>query len=120
MATSRSPKADPQVYALREIILGLIRQEDRDLSARQLAVFLICYREDEPQTVRGLAAALNVAKPAITRALDRLEEENFIRRKIDPLDRRSVLAMRTSAGSAFFRDLRQIVAHAGKAAGLPE
>ena len=32
---------------------ALVRLERRDLSNRQLAAFLICYGEDEPQTVQG-------------------------------------------------------------------
>ena len=44
-------------------------------------MFLTCYLDDEAQTVRGLAAKLNVAKPAITRALDRLSEFDLVRRK---------------------------------------
>ena len=39
--------------------------------------------------MRGLAAKLAVSKPAITRALDRLSEFDLVRRKTDPLDRRS-------------------------------
>src|SRR4029077_8639391 len=85
-----------------------------DLTARQLGVFLTCYLEDEPQTVRGLAAKLNVAKPVITRSLDRLSEFELVRRKTDPLDRRSVLVQRTMAGNGFMRDLRRILAEAGK------
>ena len=58
---------------------------------------------------RGLAADLNVSKPAITRALDRLSEFELVRRKIDPLDRRSVLVQRTSKGNSFMRDLTKTV-----------
>jgi DNA-binding MarR family transcriptional regulator len=75
---------------------------------------LTCYREDEAQTVRGLAAKLDVSKPAITRALDRLSEFDLVRRKTDPLDRRSVLVQRTVAGNGFMRDLKTILANAGK------
>ena len=35
------------------VVAGLIRQEGADLTARQLAVFLICYIEEGPHTVRG-------------------------------------------------------------------
>ncbi|HEY4172546.1 MAG TPA: MarR family transcriptional regulator, partial [Rhodopila sp.] len=55
---------------------------------------------------------LNVSKPAITRALDRLGELDLARRKVDPLDRRSVLVQRTTKGSAFLRDLRNIMTEA--------
>ena len=36
----------------------------------------------------------------------------LVRRKTDPLDRRSVLVQRTAAGMAFLRDLRKILAEA--------
>jgi DNA-binding MarR family transcriptional regulator len=64
--------------------------------------------------VRGLAAKLNVSKPAITRALDRLAEFDLVRRKTDPLDRRSVLVQRTAAGMAYLREVRTILAKAGQ------
>ena len=76
-------------------------------------MFLICYLDDEAQTVRGLAVKLSVSKPAITRALDRLTEFDLVRRKIDPLDRRSVLAQHTATGMAFLRDLNKILSEAG-------
>ena len=45
---------------------------------------------------------LKVSKPAITRARIALSEFHLVRRKTDPLDRRSVLAQRTATGTAFF------------------
>jgi DNA-binding MarR family transcriptional regulator len=68
---------------------------------------LTSYLEEEAQTVRGMAAKLSVSKPAITRALDRLSEFDLVRRKTDPLDRRSVLVQRTIAGAGFMRDLKK-------------
>jgi len=97
------------VNVLRSTIVALVRQEGPDMSARQLGVFLTCYLESEAQTVRGLATKLNVAKPAITRALDRLSEFDLARRKKDPLDRRSVLVQRTATGMAFLRELRTML-----------
>jgi flagellar hook assembly protein FlgD len=70
------------------------------------------YLTDGPHTVRGLAAELNVSKPAITRALDRLGELDLARRKVDPMDRRSILVQRTLKGTAFLRDMRQIMVEA--------
>jgi DNA-binding MarR family transcriptional regulator len=58
---------------------------------------------------------LNVSKPAITRALDRLEEFEFTKRETDPNDRRSVIARRTPAGSAYLRTLGKYMAEASKA-----
>lgn len=101
------------VGVFRDTIVALVRRDGPDLSARQLGVFLTCYLQDGAHTVRGLAADLNVSKPAITRALDRLGELDLARRKVDPLDRRSVLVQRTLKGQAFLRDLRAIMTEAG-------
>ncbi len=104
-----SQTADHMVGILRDTIVSLVRRDGADLSARQLGVFLTCYLQEGSHTVRGLAADLNVSKPAITRALDRLGELDLARRKVDPLDRRSVLVQRTIKGAAFLRDLRSIM-----------
>jgi DNA-binding MarR family transcriptional regulator len=105
---------EQRVEVLRQTVVALVRREGPDLSARQLGVFLTCYLEEEAQTVRGLAAKLRVSKPAITRALDRLAEFDLVRRKTDPLDRRSVLVQRTAAGMAYLREIRTILAQAGQ------
>jgi DNA-binding MarR family transcriptional regulator len=107
-----NPNADQMVGILRETVVALVRRDGPDLSARQLGVFLTCYLRDGGHTVRGLAAELNVSKPAITRALDRLGELDLARRKVDPLDRRSILVQRTLKGAAFLRDLRSIMGEA--------
>lgn len=109
---------DQLIGVLRDTIVALVRRDGPDLSARQLGVFLTVYLGEGPHTVRGLAAALNVSKPAITRALDRLGELDFARRKTDPQDRRSVLVQRTVKGSALLREMRTILSEA--AASAPE
>ena len=109
MATTPNASSDQLVGILRDTVVALVRRDGADLSARQLGVFLTCYLRDGGHTVRGLAAELNVSKPAITRALDRLGELDLARRKVDPLDRRSVLVQRTLKGAAFLRDLRGIM-----------
>ena len=91
---------------LHHMMLTLVRREGPDLTARQLTVFLCVYLDDGPHTVRGLAQELNVCKPAITCALDRLGEFDLARRKVDLMDRRSVFVLPTPAGWAFLAELR--------------
>ena len=91
--------AEPWVDVLRHTILGLVRRDGPDLTARQLCAFLTCYMEDEAQTIRGLASRLSIRKTAISRALDRLSEFDLVRRRHDPHDRRSVLIQRTETGT---------------------
>lgn len=104
---------DQMLQLLRDTIVATVRGEGPDLSARQLAVFLTCYLEEGAHTVRALAQRLNVSKPAITRALDRLNELDLARRKVDPLDRRSVLVQRTLKGAAYLRELHHVMNEAG-------
>src|SRR3954453_16169308 len=115
MAVAAS-NTDQLISVLRDTVVGLVRRDGVDLSSRQLGVFLTFYLRDGGPTVRGLAAELNVSKPAITRALDRLGELDLARRKVDPLDRRSVLVQRTVKGAAFLRDLRSIMTEASSPA----
>ena len=102
---------------MRDTIVGLVRRDGADLSARQLSVLLICFLEEGPHTVRGLAERLQVAKPAITRALDRLEQFDLVRRAADPRDRRSVLVSRTAQGAAFVAHLRSLMQTAAREHG---
>jgi DNA-binding MarR family transcriptional regulator len=97
---------------LRETIVGTVRRDGPDLSARQFGIFLVTYLEDGPHTVRELAARLEVSKPAITRSLDRLVELGLSRRAPDPRDRRSVLVQRTRKGSDFLNFLRKVLTEA--------
>ncbi|MCQ4161894.1 MarR family transcriptional regulator [Roseomonas sp. GC11] len=106
---------DQLIGILRDTVVALVRRDGHDLSARQLGVFLTVYMSEGPHTVRGLAAALNVSKPAITRALDRLGELDLARRKTDPQDRRSVLVQRTVKGATFLREIRTIMVEADNA-----
>lgn len=103
-----------QALALwHQVATDMLHRSGQDLSARQLAVLLTVYLNDKPHTVRGLAAALRISKPAITRALDRLCDDGLLRRKTDDTDRRSVLIQRTVKGSIFLSDFAETIRRAG-------
>jgi len=99
----------------RGAIVESVRREAPDLSARQMALLLTVYLTPPPHTVRGLASTLNISKPAITRALDRLGDYGLVRRKVDETDRRSVLIQRTVKGSVFLREFGDIIVAAAAA-----
>ena len=106
---------EPLLHVFMATMVSSVAGNAPDLTARQLAIFLKIYLEPgTEQTVRGLAAALNVSKPAITRALDRLEAFNLPRREADRNDRRSVIARRTTTGSAYLRTLADYITKASK------
>ena len=97
----------------RTIVTGM-RRDTPDLSTRQMALLLSVYLMPPPHTVRGLARALKISKPAITRAVDRLSELDFVRRKKDEDDRRSVHIQRTVRGAVFLREYGEIIAEAAR------
>ncbi|HMA49634.1 MAG TPA: MarR family transcriptional regulator [Magnetospirillaceae bacterium] len=96
----------------RGAIVESVRRDAPDLSARQMALLLTVYLTPPAHTVRGLAITLNISKPAVTRALDRLSEYGLVRRKVDDSDRRSVLIQRTVKGSVFLREFGDIIVDA--------
>ncbi len=85
-------------------MVASVRAQTPDLSARQMALLLCVYLTEGPHTVRGLALTLGVSKPAISRALDRLGELGYVRRKRDDIDRRNVMVQRTADGALFLMD----------------
>lgn len=95
----------------RHTLVASVRADSPDLSARQMALLLSVYMEDGPHTVRGLAQALKISKPAVSRALDRLGELNYIRRQRDEVDRRNVLVQRTGSGAAFLNNYATLIAN---------
>jgi DNA-binding MarR family transcriptional regulator len=97
----------------RTALVTSVRQSGPDLSARQMAILLTVYLSDPPHTVRGLAAHINVSKPAVTRALDRLSLLGYVKRKRDLEDKRNVLVQRTVKGSVFLSDFAEMVIAAG-------
>src|SRR5271170_4213612 len=104
----------------RHALVASVRGEAPDLSARQMALMLCVYLGDGPHTVRGLAQALRISKPAVSRALDRLGELGYVRRQRDDLDRRNVLVQRTSNGANFLTEFSHLIDEAKDfVAGLP-
>jgi DNA-binding MarR family transcriptional regulator len=101
---------------LRETLVALIRHDGADLTSRQFAVFLICYVEEGPHTVRHLAERTHLTKPAVSRVLDRLGALGLTRRVADPRDKRSVLIACTADGFSYLRLVREVLAKAAETA----
>lgn len=74
-----------------------------------MSLMLSVYLGEGPHTVRGLAQALRISKPAVSRALDRLGELGYVSRLRDDLDRRNVLVQRTATGGRFLTEFAHLV-----------
>ena len=111
MAQNQQDKQDkfPALDWWRLSMIDLVRRDQADLTARQLSLLLSVYMTDGPHTVRGLAEALNISKPAVTRAVDKLASLDLVKRKRDEKDRRNVFIQRTVKGSVFLSDLSEMI-----------
>ncbi len=99
----------------RHALAASVRSDAPDLSSRQMALLLSVYLGAGPHTVRGLAKDLNISKPAVSRALDRLGELGYIRRERDALDRRNVLVQKTEEGGIFLKSFSKLIVDAEEA-----
>ncbi|MEM1390483.1 MAG: MarR family transcriptional regulator [Pseudomonadota bacterium] len=103
----------------RKALTAYVRSDENDMTARQQAVLMTVALTPGPHTVRGLSAQLNIAKPAVTRALDVLERNQLIKRTPDQSDLRSIHVERTLEGTAWLRHFGSLIlaAEAGEIAG---
>lgn len=113
---SAAPLLQPsQALALwHSVLVAGLNRALPDLTTRQFALFLEVYLAPPPHTVRGLAKTLNMSKPAVTRAVDRLEKLDFVRRKTDEQDKRSILVQRSVKGSVFLREFADLASEASR------
>ncbi|WP_018149510.1 MarR family winged helix-turn-helix transcriptional regulator [Henriciella marina] len=93
----------------RRALSSYVRTSDGDLTVRQQAILMTVALSAGPHTVRGLASDLDLAKPAVTRALDALEKAGFVRRRRDEHDLRSVIIERTVEGMTWLREFAELV-----------
>lgn len=91
------------------VALEQVRAGGTDLTMRQMAILLQIYLVPPPHTVRGLAAALGVTKPVITRALDTMGEMGIVDRVRDDRDRRNVIIKRTLAGALYLEKFGDLI-----------
>ena len=89
---------------MESLLSNLVRQEGRDLTARQMAILFSCAKKS-PQTVRGLSKNLSLTKPVITRSADKLEEIGFLKRIPDEKDKRSVLLVLSNPGQQYVENI---------------
>ena len=98
------------------VALEEVRRGGHDLSFRQVAILLHIYLVPPPHTVRGLAAALGVTKPVITRALDTMGALKLVDRERDQRDKRNVIVKRTLEGALYLEKFGDLIREEGRRA----
>lgn len=101
---------DQALSSWKTTLIDYVRSGEPDLTNRQMAMLLLIYLEPGPHTVRGLARALNVSKPVVTRALNRLGTLGYLRRQRDDTDKRNIFVARTAEGADFLAEFGQFLA----------
>ena len=92
-----------------DVALAMVRDDEPDLSVRQICILLTIYLEAPPHTVRDLARKLGVSKPVITRALDTMGKLELVSRRRDEKDKRNVLIQRTVKGALYLERLADTI-----------
>lgn len=108
-ATQIRPAAEQPLSQWMSALVDYVRSGEPDLTNRQMALLLIVYLENGPHTVRGLARSLNVSKPVVTRALNRLGSLGYLRRQRDDSDKRNIYVARTEEGANFLEEFGQFL-----------
>ena len=90
-------------------LVDYVRSGEPDLTNRQMALLMVVYLDPGPHTVRGLARALNVSKPVVTRALNRLGALGYLRRQRDDSDKRNIFVARTPRGATFLEEFGHFI-----------
>lgn len=93
----------------RDVHLDLVREDEPDLSLRQIAILLTIYLETPPHSVRGLAEKLKVSEPVIMGALETMGKFDLLSRRRDESDRRNVIVQRTVTGALAVERLGDII-----------
>lgn len=105
----RRPEVLPAWTALCEVVDQVRILLNRDLLdsagvtlAENLALCQVAMSPQGRLRMVDLARQLVIAKSAVTKTVDRLEERGFLRRERDPGDRRTVYAVLTTDGANAF------------------
>jgi DNA-binding MarR family transcriptional regulator len=100
-------------------LINYVRSGEADLTNRQMALLMMIYLTPGPHTVRGIAAALGVSKPVVTRALNTLGSLGYLRRERDQDDRRNIFVVRTKDGTQFLENFKRYLRASDSPAARP-
>ena len=88
------------------VLTNLSKKNKLNFSIRQITIFLNLYEGTVTGSVKDFAKKLNLAKPVISRALDRLENLGLLKRIQSQEDRRIIIISRTRKGEDFFKHIQ--------------
>jgi DNA-binding MarR family transcriptional regulator len=97
------------LFSWMDTLVDYVRSGEPDLTNRQMALLMVVYLRPGPHTVRGLARCLNVSKPVVTRALNRLGALGYLRRQRDDSDKRNIFVAPTSEGAEFLEEFGHFI-----------
>ena len=108
--------ADEALNGWMNTLTAYVRSGNPDLTNRQMALLLLVYLLPGPHTVRGIAQSLNVSKPVVTRALNKLGALGYLRRQRDDADRRNIFVAKTREGADFLEGFGELIGNKGETA----
>jgi DNA-binding MarR family transcriptional regulator len=107
MAHQMPDNKNANVEWLRHVLLSSVRDKRPDLSMRQLAILLLTHSSEVPPGVKELTALLQIPKPSITRAIDRLQYVQLVTRRTSLKDRRQVTIHLVPGGVEYWQQIKK-------------
>jgi len=74
-------------------------------------MILMLIRKENKLTVSEIASKMNVTSSAASQIISKLEKENFIKRDINPNNRREIIVTLHQRGEEFFKEYKKIELH---------
>lgn len=92
---------------LARVVSASVRGDSPDLSMRQLAILLVAENATVPPGVKELTALLQIPKPSVTRAIDRLQSAQLVTRRPSIKDRRQVTVHILPEGTEYMQQIQR-------------
>jgi DNA-binding MarR family transcriptional regulator len=93
----------------RAVHLVAVHLERASLGVTQAEAHVLSQLAEGPATIGDLHHEFGHKRSTLTNVLDRLEERGYVRRTVNPDDRRSLVVTTTRAGAAAARRVQKVV-----------
>lgn len=99
---------DPQtkMQMITKFCVNLVSDDVYDLSARQLAIFLLVYNTDSTMTTREIGQLLSLHRSGMSRASGRLALLDLVKKDVDPRNKVNQVLARTKTGETLRKALK--------------
>ncbi|WP_028595374.1 MarR family winged helix-turn-helix transcriptional regulator [Paenibacillus assamensis] len=95
-------------YELNTMLLPYYQQVmELDLSVKQALILEVLYKQKQV-TVREIAGQMKVSSSAVSQIISKLDKAKYVKREINPNNRREILVSLGEKGEDYFAQMQQV------------